>query len=343
MPCTIKVGDVSAGPGERKHGPTTWVELRDGTRVYLPVIIVNGKEDGPRVVITAAAHPTELVGVTAVQLVTKKVDPARLKGSLIVFPIANPLAMQFAEYVSPHDIVNMAAAYPGSKEGSLTSRLANFIWENAAKEADLVMDFHENWKPCLNFSILGRSDKVGVEKKAMEAAEAFGITIIRSGEARFQLPGTRPGAQGLTSTAMANGIPAFTPEFVGSTEVTFEEDDPAVQVPVRGAMNVLKNLGMIQGRIEPQSDIKVLKGNFEAYGTVNANRGGIVHRLADIAVKLSKGKPIAKVVNAYGETVETIAMPADGYLWGWTYVGGSNKRAMTVQTGGAVGYVFTEK
>ena len=89
---------IIAYPGEKKSGPCMWVELRDGTRVNLPVIIINGKHDGPKVVITAAQHPTELVGVTATQIVANRLDPEQLKGSLIIFPVANPLAMQFAQY-----------------------------------------------------------------------------------------------------------------------------------------------------------------------------------------------------------------------------------------------------
>ena len=45
---TITVGDVSAGPGELKWGNATWTELRDNTKVYLPVMIMNGAQDGPR-------------------------------------------------------------------------------------------------------------------------------------------------------------------------------------------------------------------------------------------------------------------------------------------------------
>jgi predicted deacylase len=341
MTSPIKIGDIIAYPGEKKSGPCMWVELRDGTRVNLPVIIINGKHDGPKVVITAAQHPTELVGVTATQIVANRLDPEQLKGSLIIFPVANPLAMQFAQYLSPHDVTNMAAAFPGSAVTGMTPRFANFIWENAAKDADLIMDFHENWKPCLCFSIVKPSEDPAIIQKAVDLADAFGITVIKSRAGKFGLPGTA-GGQGLTQLAMANGIPAFTPEFVGSTEVTFHEDDPAVKVPVRGTMNVLKKLGMISGITEPQSDILVMQGNFEAVGTIHADRGGIVHRLVDIAIKLTKDTPIAKVVNSYGESVETIVMPVDGYLWGWTYVGGSNMRAMTTQTGNAVAYCYKD-
>jgi len=88
------------------------------------------------------------VGLAAVQYMFKgRLNPDELKGALAVFPIANPLGFQLASYVSPHDTVNLSVAYPGSKDGTITSRIANFISENAAKTADAVMDFHENVEP----------------------------------------------------------------------------------------------------------------------------------------------------------------------------------------------------
>lgn len=337
----LKVGEVSAKAGETKRGFATWFELKDGTRVNLPVILVNGAKDGPKVVITSATHATELVGTAAVQYVSKRLDPSKVKGNIIIFPIANPLGMQFGEYVSPHDIVNLVKAYPGSKDGSITSRIANFIWENA-KDASLAMDFHENIVPCLNFSVVGYSSDPNVEKKVMELAKAFGITIIRS-RVTSRLPGAAPGTKSLTAVCMDNGIPAFTPEFVGSTGITFDENDAAVQVAIRGVLNVLKKLGMIDGEIEPQKGIQVMSGQYESYGTPVSNRGGIVHRLVEIGVKLSKGTPIAKIVDAFGDEVETIEMPIDGYIWGWIVGTPSmNERNWSVQTGSLIAFVFKD-
>jgi len=169
----LKVGEVSAEPGQKNHGPATWVELKDGSKVHLPVILVNGQGEGPKVVINCATHPTEPVGYAAIQILTREIDPAKLKGSIIAFPISNPLGMQWGEYVSPHDYVNMYVAYPGSKDGSITSRLANFIWENASKSADLVMDVHENVKPCLHFSFVGYCKDKKVEIGAVLWVQAY--------------------------------------------------------------------------------------------------------------------------------------------------------------------------
>ena len=336
----LNVGDVSAEPGQKKYGPATWVELRDGSRVHLPVILLNGQDEGPKVVINCATHPTELVGHAAVQILTRRLNPAKLKGSLIVFPISNPLGMQWGEYVSPHDYVNMYVAYPGSKDGSITSRLANFIWENASKNADLVMDVHENVKPCLHFSFVGLSKDKKVENRALEAAKAFGLTIIRP-KGEFALAGMKPGDLEYIDALMTNGVPAFTPELEAGTDLTMGEEWPSVKVGVRGLMNVLKKLEMIPGTIEPQTEVKVFQGNFAFHGMAVANRGGVVNRLVDVGVKLKKNTPIATVLNPYGEIIETVQMPVDGYVWGWN-IGSPPNFNWSVQSGDSVAFIYQD-
>jgi hypothetical protein len=336
----LKVGDVCAEPGQTKYGPATWVELRDGTRVHLPVIVINGQHEGPKVVINCATHPTELVGYAAVQVLTRKLDPSKLKGSVIVFPISNPLGMQFGEYVTPHDYVNMYVAYPGSKEGTITSRLANFIWENASKYADLVMDLHENVKPCLHFCFVGHSSDKNVEMKALDLASAFGLTVMRA-RGGVALPGQKASDVEYMDACMSIGIPAFTAEFEAGTDLTLGEEWPSVRVAVRGLMNVLRKLEMIPGSIEPQTEIKVFQGNFAFYGMPVANRGGVLNRLVDVGVKLMKGTPIATVLNPYGEIIETVEMPVDGYLWGWG-IGSPPNFNWSVQSGDSVAFVYQD-
>ncbi|MGA2790866.1 MAG: succinylglutamate desuccinylase/aspartoacylase family protein [Candidatus Bathyarchaeia archaeon] len=340
MKQVLKVGDVSAEPGQKNHGPATWVELKDGSRVNLPVILVNGRGEGPKVVINCATHPTELVGYAAIQILTRKVDPAKLKGSIVAFPISNPLGMQWGEYVSPHDYVNMYVAYPGSKDGSITSRLANFIWENASKSADLVMDVHENVKPCLHFSYVEYCKDKNVENRALEAAKAFGFTVIRP-KGSFALAGMKPGDVEYVDALLAAGVPAFTPELEAGTDLTLGEEWISVRAAVRGLMNVLKKLEMIEGTPEPQTDVKVFPGNFAFYGMSVANRGGIVNRLVDVGVKLKKDTPIATVQNAYGEVIETCKMPIDGYLWGWN-IGSPPNFNWAVQSGDSVAFIYQD-
>jgi hypothetical protein len=343
LPSTLKIGNVFANPGETRWGAATFVELRDSTRVSLPVILVKGVEEGPRVVIHGGTHPVELAGIAAAQIIARKrVNPKKLKGSIIVFPLTNPFGYQFGDYMSPHDVVNMVSAYPGSSEGSVTSRFANFIWENASKKADLVIDLHENVKPCLQFILVGRSNGSKIETKALELAEAFGLSIARPSTGRSRLPGMRLEDIEYYELCLQNGVPAFEPELESSTDISFDESYHGVKVAVRGVMNCLKKLGMVQGAIEPQSDTKVLRGRYVFHETIPSNRGGIVNRLAEVGVKLSKGTPVANVIDPNGQVLETLSMPVNGYIWGWN-LGAPPFYQWGVQSGDGVAYVYVDE
>ncbi len=343
MGTTVTVGEVSAAPGEIKYGPAAWVELRDATRVPLPVIIINGKNDGPRVVLCGATHATELSGTAIIHALRKTIDPSKLKGHIIAFPMANPLGMQFASYVSPHDGANLAVSYPGSENGTITGRFANIIWQRATLGASLIIDLHENVAPCLKFTLVGYGKDKEAERRTVELAEAFGLTLIRnrSSDVDTGTAGMKVGDLYWAELGMANSIPGFTVELEGRFESRFDESQPDVRVGLRGLTNAFKKLGMIQGKIEPQADTLVLKGNFKASGNIRANRGGLVNRFVDTGTRLAKGTKIAEVINPYGEVAETIKMPIDGYLWAWSIIGATNFN-WCVQAGSPVAYLFSE-
>jgi uncharacterized protein len=345
MSKTLTVGEVSADAGELKWGYATWAELRDSTRVYLPVVIANGSYEGPLVTILGGTHPTEQIPVHSLQiLLREKLDVKKLKGSIIGFPIANPFAQQFSEYVSPHDGVNMYNAYPGSKDGTVTQRFANFIWEEAAKKSDLVIDQHENAKDCLYFITMEKARDQKTQNEAIELARAFGLTIIKSGKMSENMPAVyaEKGGIPLPVLAMRSGIPSFIAEYEATTDIRFNErDDVGIRVALRGLTNVLKKKGMIPGKIEKQTEIRVLKGNYVAWGMNVSKRGGLTRRLVRTGVKLKKGTPITDIYDPFGTVTERILMPVDGYLWGWN-VGVPPWWNWSVASGDPIAFIFQE-
>src|SRR2546425_1031602 len=202
-----------------------------------------GQGTGPGVGLGGAPHPMKRGGPAVIHDLTRnKLNPAELKGTIIAFPIANPLAMQFGRYVSPHDGANLAVSYPGSKNGSITSRIASFIWNEATLGADLIMDLHENVSPCLLFSLVGTCKDKQVERRTLQLAEAFGLTVIRTGGADLGTPGTKGGDLYWAEEGMASGIPGFQVELEGSFKSRFAGSKPTVQIGGRGGINKFNKL-----------------------------------------------------------------------------------------------------
>ena len=109
---SISIRDIIAKPGEKKQG---FIEVAETatTVVKIPVAIVNGIEPGPKLCLTAGIHCTEYEGIEAVTRIYREIDPANLKGSLIIcFVINTPGFQHGTHYVNPLDDKNMNRMYP---------------------------------------------------------------------------------------------------------------------------------------------------------------------------------------------------------------------------------------
>ena len=331
----FSVGEVCAAPGSVAHGYLFSAEMRDGSNFGVPVIIVNGSEDGPVLSIVAGTHPNEQAPMEAIRLLTREVlNPKQIKGALIAIPCANPLAFQQGEYVSPSDGMNLYLAYPGDKKGSITQRIAAAIWENVGLRSNCVIDFHSNYCPCLMFSFMAVIDDKATLKKAHGYAKAGGLTIMFADEKLYP----SPGISGFTDLLLAKGIPGFTFEVAGSNDI----QPDSVAVTVRGVQNVMKAMGMLPGTPEPHKEIKVLTADYCFYGMVKANRAGLVQKIAEPGVKLKKGEVIAKIHNLFGEEVEVVKAPLDGYIWSYPLRTPRALPTQAVEAGGNVSYFFVD-
>ena len=89
---TLEVGGISVAPGTRRRHSIELTELADGTRVSIPLDLVNGAQPGPRLYLGAAIHGDEVDGVGILFRAPADVDPKRLRGSIVCVPVQHPLS-----------------------------------------------------------------------------------------------------------------------------------------------------------------------------------------------------------------------------------------------------------
>jgi len=326
---------VTVGSGELAKGSLGNWELPDGSTVPLPVLVANGVQDGPVFYLQGVAHGAELIGAEVIRVIMReKVVLGKLSGAIIAVPVANPLAFQWARRTTPMDDANLGTEFPGRATGYTTERIATAIWEEALSKSNYMMDIHGNFPPCTAFVLLGLALGTPDARKAAEKmAEAFGLTIVYSSPT-----GTTEGMEATRSEsglAMQRGIAEIGIELIDARRIT----PISVDLGVRGVLNVLKSLGMIEGKIEKQPAEYVWgPGRVENAGTVTANHGGIVHFTAEVGNLVEQGREIARVYNLYGDLVETIVMPNRGYIRAYTY-----RDHQAVATGDTIAYLTKDK
>ena len=315
MPQTFKIKSPMTGEtvtvkeGTKIKTNIQVAEIVDSTPISVPVIIVNGKNDGPILAINSGTHGSEYCGMEVVRRTAVETSPEDLNGILVAIPGCNPFAYHGGEYVNlkSYDLcLGAQVQYPGDPNGTYAQRLAYFLLNEIFLKADAVIDNHDgaaHW--IARYIVFSDSPKTvkTVGKKKLELAKAFG-TIPVDHAAPKELPPTALG------TVLGNaGIPQITPE-VGGMRCLWPED---IENGVKGLNNIMKYMKMLSGTPSKQK-----QAIFNEYKWIRANRGGVLRPAfapTDIPLNVKKGQLLATITNMVGDTLETIKSPYDGIVF----------------------------
>jgi len=339
MRATLNVGSFEAASGCVTNGLVTIGELADGiTRVQVPITIINGRDDGPLLYLHAGSHGQETIySVETLRRLQREIDPSRLRGAVVAVPLANLMAHQFATRVAPHYAAREGVAFagdihklwPGDAKGSLTQRIVHFLWREIASKADVAIDLHAVGEPGIPFTFMyrgGKRDALGTPawERTLALAEAFGVTMVT----------TAPNPLTLAGACLDEGKPALMIEMTRSRM----QDDVVVQAALRGLRNVMVELRMLDGAREPQRDVPLVPGVHPAMPTIRAERGGLIRFEVTCGEFVPAGKVIARIRDVFGNELEAIPMPADGYVM--TFPAQSWVGNQAVATGDLVADIF---
>jgi predicted deacylase len=326
----VTFGNVTVKPGQVGHGVLTSVELTDSTKVNLPIIVVNGAMNGPRFLISGAVHGGELIGYPVIlRLINEEIDPKKLRGLIVAIPIGNPLGFHFGDRASPQDYVTGPRfGQPGNPNGSITERLGAAVWDQVTSKMDLRVDIHGNYPPCTAFCLCSQHDP-RIRGKNDEIAKASGLTVVYSPPR-----GTLVGMGGALDESFLPP-PSVTFELIDARRIT----DVSVDLGVRGLMNIMKTWNMVDGEIEPQpKDYVWGNGRVQNAGMLRCNRGGLIYFTKTPGEHVKKGEIIARIFNPYGEVLEEIEFPHDGFIRSYTYL-----KHQAVNGGDTIAYITHDK
>jgi len=337
MPERGVVGNVTAAREEMKKGVIKGIELFNNVSVDIPVWVLNGAKEGPTLLLMSTQHGTEIQGIEVIRRVMREqLQPMNLRGVVIAIPVGNPLAFMHSQYLSWIDNLDVGGVRADRPEGNTTERLAHALWNEAWSKADLVVNIHCNTRPdSLIYQWINVGNKV-TREKLEKMAKAFGVTTIVSDEPlRKDAPPT------LENLAIAAGIPVILEELIDGRWIS----EPSTSVGVRGVLNIMKAFDMIDGEIEPQKGIPIVPGVNRHYGIIRANRGGLIRLHKKPGELIRKGETIAEIYDLYGDVIEQVKMPVEGYVWAYPCGQslGTSGGLQAVQTGANIAYAFTHE
>jgi len=284
-------------PGEVRDLQLPFSESYLGTPVGVPVRVIRAPADGPRLFITGAIHGDELSGVGIIRDLLYDKPPELLRGTIVCVPVVNVYGLEHHSRYLP-DRRDLNRCFPGSPDGSVTSRLAHAVFEQIVRPCDYGIDFHNAAIRRTNYPNV-RADLRVAEVKRL--ARAFGSEIIVDAK----------GPDGsLRKTAVAAGVATIIPE---AGEI-WKNEPGVVEVGVRGILNVLKNLEMIEGKPEPP----VFQITVGETTWVRAERGGFLSFHARPGEIVAAGQALATNNSIFGRERQTLVSPVHGIVLGMT-------------------------
>lgn len=303
--------DVQAQPGTRTQTRAPVGELPDGSPVALPVVSIAGAQEGPTLYLQAGIHGDELTGIEVCRQALATLDPARIRGTVVSVPLANVPAhlTRTRGYLQEERwLIDINRIFPGNPHGLLTERIASVLFESFVRHADFTIDLHSALDGCdiAPFVYVDPSDDQGGTLKTRERmALAFGTPYAYYKKRGAKL-GTSDLSRSLSSQAELIGVPTMTAEMGESRRVSTEH----VPLGVQGVRNVMIAMGMLDEEpVKPASQRR-----FDSITLMHANRGGGLRVHHAIGDEVTAGQLVAEIVNVFGETVERLEAPVDGFV-----------------------------
>jgi len=172
----IVVGGQTVSPGEEKLLKISIDRLPTGTLIDIPVYVFNAKKPGPTILVQAGLHGDEINGIEIVRRMLAEKRFKVNKGAVIAVPILNIFGfIHFSRDVPDGKDVNRS--FPGTKSGSMASRIAYHYVNEIMHQIDYSIDLHTGGGQRHNFPQIRYTAE---DKQSEMLAEIFNAPIAFS-------------------------------------------------------------------------------------------------------------------------------------------------------------------
>lgn len=284
----------------------------DGSALELVLNVITGSKPGPTLAVVSGLHGSEWLAAIANLELIERVDPDALSGTLIVVPVANPVAFASGtrNIRDESDSPDLNRSFGGSQTW-IADQLAKAITENVLQPSDAVIDFHSGpWGAAMN--VVGCASDYSnqeITEKSLEMARAFGVPHIR----RSALATVFPGPKSMIGYAgEVVGIPAMVAEiggagFSATTEAKWKESMR------QGVNGVMTHLGMLDGDMRP-NDARFVGTSYR----VNPSVAGMIEPCLSVdrlMTEVEEGELLGQVWDPYTfDVVQELRAPIRGIL-----------------------------
>ena len=292
----IVIQGVRLKPGEKVNLEIPIAKLPTHTLIDLPVFIRSSAVEGPVVLISGGVHGDEINGIATAKRILQAFDEELilLRGTVIIIPLVNIYGFLSNSRTFP-DGRDLNRSFPGSKKGSLASRIAHILSEEILPHIDFGIDFHTGGRMISNHPQIrvDFKDKIGVE-----LAKAFGTHYVVH---------SKHIEKSFRKTAYKNKKHLLVYEGGESMRL----DPYAIEEGITGTKRLLHHLEMINAPQILQSTLVLKESTW-----IRAKASGIFSCSTRLGEFVRKGDLLAQISDPYGQVVVPVKATSNGHIIG---------------------------
>ncbi|CAM1342222.1 succinylglutamate desuccinylase/aspartoacylase family protein [Tenacibaculum amylolyticum] len=268
--------------------------LPTGTLIEIPVYIFNGEELGPTVLLQGGLHGDETNGVELVRRMLIDKSYKIHRGCVIVVPLLNIFG--FLDLSREMHGKDVNRSFPGSKRGSLASRLAYYLMKEITKNVDFAIDYHtggaqRNNHPQIRYT--PQDERAKALATIFNAPFVFGSNLI---------------AKSFRKECFKYDIPVIVYE--GGESLRLEEFP--IQEGIYGTLRILKHFKMIDENVLIPTGVPSIEIQKKTW--IRAKVAGLFNPKVANGVAIKKGEILGFIMDTYGETKFSVKAPKDGFI-----------------------------
>lgn len=301
MRAAFEIGDRSIRPGERMLVELPLPRLYTHTPMTMPVHVIHGRRDGPRLFVSAAIHGDELNGVEIIRRLLASKSVANLRGTLVGVPIVNAYGvLNHSRYLPDRRDLNRS--FPGSDTGSMAARLAHVFMTEIVARCSHGIDLHTGAIHRTNLPQV-RADLDDEETNRL--AHAFGVPVLLDSH-------LRDGS--LREAAAEHGVPMLLYEAGEALRL----DEMSVRAGLRGVINVMRAIGMLPAGKKH----KALPEPFIARSSLwlRAPESGLFRHLVPLGARVKKGQVLGMVHDPFTGEEHALQSRVSGIVIGRSHL-----------------------
>jgi predicted deacylase len=251
----------------------------------MPVQVINGRQAGPTLFVSAAVHGDEINGVEIIRRLLAHKQLSGLHGTLLAVPVVNVHGFLDQNRYLP-DRRDLNRSFPGSPKGSVAARLAHRFLNEIVLRSDCGIDLHTGTLHRANLPQVRASLE---DADTTRLALAFGAPVILDAQVR---------EGSLRSCAIKAGIPML----VYEAGEALRFDETCIKAGIRGILQVMGELGMLKTRPARARRAEPIIAKSSRW--VRAPISGIVRAMVKLGQRVTKGQRLAVVSDPLGDTKE---------------------------------------